>query len=56
MLEQKNGGGVLVLVSQQGGGAEAFRRHLNFRQISHRFTSSFTNPSFQDLNGSHIMY
>ena len=25
-------------------------------QISHRFTSSFTNPSFQDLNGSHIMY
>ena len=30
--------------------------HLNFRQISHRFTSSFTNPSFQDLNGSHIMY
>ena len=32
------------------------RRHLNFRQISHRFTSSFTNPSFQDLNGSHIMY
>ena len=32
------------------------RRHLNFRQISHRFTSSFTNPSFQDLNGSLIMY
>ena len=32
------------------------RRHLNFRQISHRFTSSFANPSFQDLNGSHIMY
>ena len=32
------------------------RRHLNFRQISHRFTSSFTNPSFQDLNGSHIIY
>ena len=30
------------------------RRHLNFRQISHRFTSSFTNPSLQDLNGSHI--
>ena len=24
-----------------GGGAEALRRHLNFRQISHRFTSSF---------------
>ena len=31
-------------------------RHLNFCQISHRFTSSFANPSFQDLNGSHIMY
>ena len=29
------------------------RRHFNFRQISHRFTSSFANPSFQDLNGSH---
>ena len=29
------------------------RWHLNFRQISHRFTLSFTNPSFQDLNGSH---
>ena len=32
------------------------RRHLNFRQISHRFTLSFVNPSFQYLNGSHIMY
>ena len=32
------------------------RRHLNFRQISHRFTSSFANPSFQDLNGSHTIY
>ena len=32
------------------------RRHLNFRQISHRFTSSFANPSFQDLNGSDIIY
>ena len=32
------------------------RRHLNFHQISHRFTSSFANPSFQDLNGLHIMY
>ena len=32
------------------------RRHLNFRKISHRFTSSFANSSFQDLNGSHIMY
>ena len=32
------------------------RRYLKFRQISHRFTSSFANPSFQDLNGSHIMY
>ena len=32
------------------------RRHLNFRQISHSFTSSFINPSFRDLNGSHIMY
>ena len=31
-------------------------RHLNFRQVSHRFTSSFANPSFQDLNGSHIMH
>ena len=31
-------------------------RHLNFRQISHGFTSSFINPSFQYLNGSHIMY
>ena len=41
---------------RMGGGAEALRRHLNFRQISHRFTSSFTNPSFQDQNGSHIMY
>ena len=39
-----------------GGGAEALRRHLNFRKVSHRFTSSFTNPCFQDLNGSHIMY
>ena len=38
------------------GGPEALRRHLNFHQISLRFTSSFTNPSFQDLNGSHIMY
>ena len=38
------------------GGPEMLRRHLNFRQISNRFTSSFTNPSFQDLNGSHIMY
>ena len=32
------------------------RRHLNFRQISYSFTSSFANPSFEDLNGSHIMY
>ena len=40
----------------RGGGPEALRRHLNFRQISHRFTSSFTNPSFQDLNGSHFIY
>ena len=32
------------------------RRHLNFHQVSHRFTSSFVNPSFQYLNGSHIMY
>ena len=32
------------------------RRHLNFRQISRRFTSSFANPSFQDLNGSHVMF
>ena len=32
------------------------RRHLNFRQISHRFTSSFVNPSFQYPNGSCIMY
>ena len=31
-------------------------QHLNFCQISHRFTSSFVNPSFQYLNGSHIMY
>ena len=31
-------------------------RHLNFHQISHRFISSFVNPSFQYLNGSHIMY
>ena len=38
------------------GEPEVLRRHLNFHQISHRFTSSFTNPSFQDLNGSHIMY
>ena len=37
-------------------GAEALRRHLNFHLISHMFTLSFTNPSFQDLNGSHIMY
>ena len=39
-----------------GGWAEMLRRHLNFRQISHWFTLNFTNPSFQDLNGSHIMY
>ena len=32
------------------------RQHLNFRQISHRFTLSFANLSFQDLNSSHIMY
>ena len=32
------------------------RRNLNFRLISQRCTSSFANPSFQDLNGSHIMY
>ena len=32
------------------------RWHLNFRQISHRFTWSFADPSLQDLNGSHIMY
>ena len=38
------------------GGAGMLRQHLHLRQISHRFTSSFTNPSFQDLNGSHIMY
>ena len=38
------------------GEPEMLRRHLNFRQISHRFTLSFTNPSFQDLNGSRIMY
>ena len=31
-------------------------RHLNFRQISHRFTSSFVNPSFPYLNDTHIMY
>ena len=31
------------------------RRHLNFRQISHRFAWSFANPSFQDLNGSHVL-
>ena len=37
-------------------GPEMLRRHLNFHQISHRFTLNFTNPSFQDLNGSHIMY
>ena len=30
--------------------------HLNVRQISHRFTSSFVNPSFQYLNDSHIVY
>ena len=40
----------------RAGGPEVLRRHLNFRQISHRFTLSFTNTSFQDLNGSHIMY
>ena len=40
----------------RGGGPEMLRRHLNFRQISHRFALNFTNPSFQDLNGSHIMY
>ena len=38
------------------GGPEMLCRHLNFHQISHRFTLSFTNPSFQDLSGSHIMY
>ena len=32
------------------------RRHLNFRQISHRFTWSFADPSLQDLNSSQIMY
>ena len=32
------------------------QRHLNFRQIPHRFSSSFVNPSFQYLNGSHIKY
>ena len=45
-------------VASANSGPETLRRHLNFRQISHRprFTSCFTNPSFQDLNGSHIMY
>ena len=38
------------------GGEEMLRGYLNFRYISHKFTSSFANPSFQDLNGSHIMY
>ena len=46
----------LYLKSPEGGGAEMLRRHLNFRLISDRFTLSFTNPSFQDLYGSHIMY
>ena len=49
-------GGAAPLPPPKSGGPEALRRHLNFRQISDRFTSSFTNPSFQDLNGSHIMY
>ena len=31
------------------------RRHLNFRQIFHRFTSSFANPSLQDLKGSYYV-
>ena len=44
------------MVTEITGGPEMLRRNLNFRQISHRFTLSFTNPSFQDLNGSHIMY
>ena len=48
-------GGAITVIHFHGG-PEMLRRHLNFRQISHRFTLSFTNPSFQDLNGWHIMY
>ena len=45
-------GTVLRFEAWNGGGG----RHLNFRQTSHKFTSRFTNPPFQDLNGPHIMY
>ena len=38
------------------GGRTCFGDIWIFRQVSHRFTSSFVNPSFQYLNGSHIMY
>ncbi len=38
------------------GGQTRFLRHLNFRQISRRFTRSFVNPACLDLNVSHIMY
>ena len=46
----------LLVPKWSGGGGRKRFGDINFRQISHRFTSSFTNPSFQDLNGSHIMY
>ena len=39
-----------------GWGVGMLRWHSNFCKIFHRFSSSFANPSFQDPNGSHIMY
>ena len=41
---------------QPRGGGRHTSATLNFHQISHRFIRSFVNPSFQDLNGSYIMY
>ena len=46
----------LKIYSRRGRPYNMLRRHMNFGEISHRFTWSFANPSFQDLNGSHIMY
>ena len=60
MTSAKSGGGNTTWVAMQQaskqGVGHASARHLNFHQISHRFARSFANPSFQDLNGSHIMY
>ena len=39
-----------------GGGLDKFCRYLNFRQIFHRFTLSFTNTPFQVLKAWSIVY